>query len=100
MIRGTTPVHYFTAPCDGMNINKINILYGQDDLLLFKKRKSDCTIDGNEISLKLTREDTLLFNHKKPAQVQVVIELINGDVIESLVESFPVDKLIDDGVIE
>lgn len=100
MIRGTTPKHYFTAPCDGKTISKVNVLYGQNDVLLFKKKTSDCTIYGSTITVKLTREESLKFNHKKPAQVQVVIETISGDILESLVETVGVDKLLDDGVIE
>lgn len=100
MIRGTTPTHTFTAPCDGENISKVNILYGQDDILLLKKKTSDCTIEGSTITVKLKRDESLRFTHKKPAQVQAVIELVNGDVIESLIETIGVDKLLDDGVIE
>ena len=100
MIRGTTPTHYFVAPCEVEQISKVNVLYGQDDVLLFKKKTSDCTIDGSNISVKLTRDETLKFNHKKPAQVQAVVELVNGNVIESLIETIGVDKLLDDGVIE
>ncbi len=100
MIRGTTPTHYFTAPCDPTTIAKVNVLYAQDDVLLFKKVTSDCKIDGTTISTKLTREETLLFNHKKAAQVQAIIETTGGDVIESVVETIGVSKLLDDGVIE
>jgi hypothetical protein len=100
LIRGTTPTHYFTAPCSGENISKVNILYAQDDVFLFMKKKEDCTIDGSTISVTLTREDTLKFNHKSPAQVQAVIETTRGDVIESVVETIGIDKLLYDGVIE
>lgn len=100
MIRGTTPTHYFTAPCDPEIIAKVNILYAQDDILLFKKVSSDCAIDGQTISTKLTREQSLLFNHRKPAQIQAVIETVGGDVLESIVKTIGVDKLLYDGVIE
>ena len=100
MIRGSTPTHYFTVPCDGENIAKLNIYYAQDDVLLFKKTKSDCNIEGSTITVKLTRSESLLFNHKKAAQVQVVVQLISGDVLVSLVETVGVSKLLYDGVIE
>lgn len=100
MIRGTTPTHYFTAPCSKENISKVNILYAQDDIFLFKKKTKDCTIEGSKITTKLTRDETLKFDHKKSAQVQAVIETTNGDVIESLVKTVGVDKLLYDGVIE
>lgn len=100
MIRGTTPTHSFDSPCDVSAISKINILYGQDDIMLFKKKTSDCTVDGQTIITKLTREESLKFDHKKPAQIQVVIETLGGEVIESLVITIGIDKLLDDGVIE
>lgn len=100
MIRGTTPTHYFTAPCDGENIAKVNILYAQGDVFLFLKKTHECTIEGSEITTKLTREQTLKFDHKKAAQVQAVIETKDGEVLGSLVENIGVDKLLYDGVIE
>ena len=100
MIRGTTPSHFFDAPCDVSLIGKINLLYGQDDKLLFKKITKDFAIEGQTISTKLTREQSLMFDHNKPAQVHAVIETLGGDVIESPVVTIGVDKLLDDGVIE
>lgn len=100
MIRGTTPTHWFTAPCDPATIAKVNVLYAQDDQLILRKVTADCKIDGSKISTKLTREESLLFNHKKAAQLQAIIETTGGDVIESIVETIGVDKLLDDGVIE
>lgn len=100
MIRGTTPTHYFDSPIDITTISKVNILYGQDDKLLFKKNNADCNLYDGVISTKLTREQSLMFDHKKSAQVQAVIKTVGGDIIESLVITVGVDKLLDDGVIE
>ena len=100
MIRGTTPTHYFTVPCKAQNISKVNVLYGQDDKLLFKKKTSDCTIEDELVTVKLSRNESLMFNHKLPAQVQIVIKQTNDDILESIVQTFGVDKLLDDGVIE
>lgn len=100
LMRGTTPIHSFTAPCDSEKISKVNVLYAQDDVFLFLKNTSDCTIKGSEISVKLKREESLKFDHKKPAQVQAVILTVDGNVLESLVETIGVDKLLYDGVIE
>ena len=102
MIRGTTPTHYWDSPVDVNVISKVNVLYAQDDKLLFKKKTPDCDIDKDTgvISTRLTREESLMFNHKSAAQVQAIIETAGGDVIESLVLTIGVDKLLDDGVIE
>lgn len=103
MIRGTTPTHYFKIKNDKLDTStliKINVLYGQDDELLFKKKTADCRLEDNTIIVKLTRKESLKFNHKKAAQIQVIAETIDGDVIETTVMSVGVDKLLDDGVLE
>ena len=100
MIRGSTPTHYFTSPCDDKNIKKVNVLYGQDDVLLFKKKSTDCTITGNTITTKLTPEESLKFDHSKPGQVQIIIEQVSGERLISLINTFGVDIFLGDGVIE
>lgn len=100
MIRGTTPTHYFSPPCDTKDIVKVNVIYSQDDVVLIKKKTADCSVEDSKVSTKLTREETLLFDHNKVAQVQAIIQLVNGDVLESFVENIGVYKLLDDGEIE
>ena len=103
MIRGTTPTHYFDIKNNEINtsmLGKINVLYGQNDKLLFKKKTEDCKLENNTIITKLTREESLKFDHKQPAQVQIVVETKNGDIIETVVMTIGVDKLLDDGELE
>ena len=103
MIRGTTPTHYFKIKNDALDVStitKINVLYGQEDKLLFKKKTADCRLENNTIITKLTREESLQFDHKKAAQVQLVAETTSGDIIETIVMTIGVDKLLDDGVLE
>lgn len=103
MIRGTTPTHYFKIKNDEIDtsaIVKINVLYGQDDKLLFKKKTADCKLENDTIITKLTREESLMFDHKKPAQYQILAETKNGDTIETIVMTIGVDKLLDDGELE
>lgn len=103
MIRGTTPTHYFDIKDDGLDasvIAKVNVLYGQDDKLLFKKKTTECTVTDKTISTKLTREQSLMFDYKKPAQIQLIAETPTGDILETIVMTVGVDKLLDDGVIE
>ena len=100
MIPTTTPTHSFNSPCDTSLIAKVTIFYMQDDVLLLKKKTSDCIIKGNVISVKLKSEETRRFDHKKNASVQCVIETIDGTVIASLESKIKVDRYIGDGVIE
>lgn len=103
MIRGTTPTHYFDIKDEGVDksvISKVNVLYGQDDKLLFKKKTSDCVVEDKTITTKLTRDESLMFDHTKPAQVQLLVETLGGETLETIVEEIGVDKLLDDGVVE
>lgn len=103
MIRGTTPTHYFKIKDNAIDTSaliKINILYGQDDKLLFKKKTADCKLENNTIITKLTREESLKFDHRKAAQIQVIAETTNGDIIETIIMTVGVDKVLDDGVLE
>ena len=103
MIRGTTPTHTFNIDDEGFDTSmlvKVNVLYGQDDELLFRKKHSDCTITDKTISTKLTREESLMFSHDKCAQIQLVAESVDGEYYESAIMTFSVGKLLDDGVLE
>ena len=103
MIRGATYDQWFNIKNEGVDasvIAKVNVLYGQDDKQLFRKKHADCKVEGQTIYTKLTRQETLLFDHKKPAQIQLLIETPTGDVLETTVREVGVDKLLDDGVIE
>ena len=103
MIRGATYNQWFNIKNEGVDasvIAKVNVLYGKDDKQLFRKKNADCTVEGNTIHTKLTRDETLMFDHNKPAQIQVIVETSTGDILETTVREVGIDKLLDDGVIE
>lgn len=72
MIRGTTPTLTFTADMDCEQLDKLDISFAQHDKVVLSKGLADCVIDGNEITVHLTEEDTLLFDSRKnPVQIQL-----------------------------
>lgn len=67
MIRGTTPIDDFILPFNIENIDRIKLIYKQDEECVLVKRTEDFLMEGNKISVKLSQEETLLFTCKKLA---------------------------------
>lgn len=99
MIRGTTPTHTFTLPFDVSNVAKCKIIYSQDDVQVFCKRTEDCVLDGADVRVTLTQEDTFKFDCKKLVQIQVRVLTGGGNLITSDVMVTTVGKCLDDEVL-
>ena len=99
MIRGTTPTHTFELPFDTAEIKEIKVIYAQDNEPLFCKRMDDCDVDGSNVSVKLTQEETFLFDHKKMVQIQIRVLTFGEDSLITAVMKVPVDKCLDDEVL-
>ena len=98
-MKGTTPTHTFTIPCDATMVDKVKIVYSQDDVVVLEKRTSDCTLNNNTIEVTLTQEDTFRFNHKKVVEIQLRFSTTDGTVFKSLPYSVGVTKCLDDEVL-
>ena len=69
MKQGTTPTHTFVLPFDASVIEKVRIIYAQDEEV--KLTVCDVSIEGNTITARLTQEDTLKLECGKFVEVQV-----------------------------
>lgn len=99
MIRGTTPTHSFELPFDTEIIDKVKIVYAQDDIVIFEKKKEACACDGNLIEVCLSQEETLRFDCKKNVQIQIEVKTKDGKVLKSEIISVFVGKCLDDEVL-
>ena len=61
MIQGTTPTHTFTLPFDVSMVEKVRIIYSQKDQPVVIKNTEDCQLEGNDVFVVLTQEDTFAF---------------------------------------
>lgn len=95
MRRGTTPTHTFTLPFDVSIVADVSVIYQQDKVIIVKKDKSDCSLGGDTISLKLTREETLSFDYLKPVKIQMTIWTPAGDVMVSNIITKAVAECLD-----
>lgn len=105
MIRGTTPTHIFTIPFDTDSVKEILLTYAQNtytkkENVLFEKTTADCVLDGNQIRVELTQEETFMFECKSIAQVQLRILTKAGKALASDVLKIPVETCLSKVVLE
>lgn len=100
MIQGTTPTHLFTIPFDASVISKVRVTYAQREKVLLTKDETECRLKGNVIELKLTQEETLLFDEFASVQVQVRVLTEAGDALASDLIRVPCGAILDKEVLE
>lgn len=101
MIRGTTPTHTFTTPLDVEIITDLRLSYAQEGAEIFNKKKSEVTLEGKTISVRLTQEETLKFDSAKGVvQIQLKVLTEGGDVFSSDVMNVNVWDSINNEVLK
>ena len=99
MIRGTTPTHIFKTDMDISEATEIYITYKQDDIVI-EKTIEDCTVTPEEITVKLSQEETLAFKQSGyVADVQIRAKFPNGTAVASNIMTIEVSKILKDGEI-
>lgn len=98
-MRGTTPTHIFTLPFEAKLISNIRIIYTQGDEQILVKEVKDCNIDGNTVTVRLTQEETFLFDCKKYVEIQVRVLTAEKDALNSDPIKVSVEKCLDNEVM-
>ena len=98
-MKGTTPTHTFTIPFDTSKVDKVKIIYAQDDVVVLEKRTSDCTLLDNTIKVTLAQEDTFRFDHEKAVEIQIRVLTNDDKAFKSLPYVVGVTKCLDDEVL-
>ena len=99
MIRGTTPTHIFSLPVSAETIKTIRVVYAQNDVIKLTKKNEDCTMSGNSVTIKLTQEDTFLFDDDACVDVQVRVLTNSGDALASRVMRIHCEECLSDEVL-
>ena len=112
--RGTTPTNKFTIPFIPPNGARFTVVYAQgekhNEKILFEKKDEDCKIDGNKLSVRLEKSETLLIDSTPkwsngkyaplPVWMQIGIEAPDGTTLWShVIEATPGRVLKPDGVV-
>lgn len=83
VIRGTTPTHEFVLPYPKEIIKDLRIIYGQNKKALFVKTAEECYFGEGVVSVKLTQEETFLFNPGKKLYIEIRVRLINDEIVST-----------------
>jgi hypothetical protein len=98
MIRGTTPTLEFVLPFETSLLAEAYVTLAQSDGVVLDKPLSECTLDGNKMTVKLTQEDTLKLK-PGPVEIQIRAKTENGDALASDIILTSASKILKDGAI-
>lgn len=99
MRKGTTPSLTFKLPFTVGTISNAKVTLCQRHVKL-EKRLCDCEINEEDsLTIKLTQEETFLFDCNSYINVQLRVVTENGDALASDVFNIPVAQCLDDEVI-
>lgn len=100
MIQGSTPLHTFVLPFSTELIQSVRVTYEQKKKVVLSKETKDVAMEGNTVALRLSQEETLLFDSLVPVRIQLHILTSGGDALPSKPKTVPVYVLLDRRVIE
>lgn len=100
MVQGSTPLHSFVLPFSTELIAAVRVAYEQKKKIVLVKETQDVMMQDNVIGLRLTQEETLLFDPLVPARIQLHILTAGGDALPSRPVTVPVHILLDKRVIQ
>ena len=105
MYRATTPLHTFVFDVNPTETFKtILITYAQDNQIILEKGKEDLSVTASgeseyEASLRLTQEETKLFNNKSSVKVQVRALTYDDEAVASAKMTVQVHDVSNDEVL-
>ena len=99
MRRGTTPTITFETEINCAEFDKLEITFAQKDEIILNKNMSDCSVEGNKITIKLTEEETLLFDSRKnPVQMQIRAGIGNSRLASEIMYT-TAESILKDGCL-
>lgn len=100
MIRGTTPTITIEVDQDCTAFELLEVTFSQADEVILTKKINDCAIDGNNITVNLTEEETLLFDcHKNPVKIQIRAGIGKSRLASNIMHT-TAEMILKDGCLE
>ena len=99
MYRGTTPTLILRLPIPTSEIAEAYITFNQSNRNLIEKPLSICSCEGEQITLKLTQEETLRLDSRIKVNCQIRGNFINGDTFVTTIKTLTVNDILKEGVI-
>lgn len=99
MIRYSTPTIEIETDIDNLqDFSEIWVSFKQNDVIL-RKTKEQIKIDGKNISVDLSQEETGAFKEKEPVEVQIRFLTSDGKAGGSNIEIIKFSKVLENEVI-
>lgn len=99
--RATTPKQTFTLDLENVSdLTEILITYAQRGIIVVERKKASMTIEGNEVSFRLTQEETLSFRENIPVEIQVRVFTSDNNALASDIFEVSVGRVLDEEVFE
>lgn len=98
MIRGTTPSFTFKLPFDVALLANAKVTICQGDTTL-EKKLCDCSVNENALTVRLTQEETFLFDCHSFVKVQLRVVSVHGEALSTEVFDVRVKQCLDEEVL-
>ena len=97
---GSTPIHEFTIPFDVSFIKEFKVTYKQDGEVVLEKYLKDFEIKERVLSVRLTQEETFLFDENSNIQVQGRVLTTDNNALTSDIVIITAMRCLDREVLE
>lgn len=71
LVRGTTPTFALTLPFSAEAITVLSVAFAQNEKVIVNKTLKDVTVEGKQITLTLSENETLLFDDSSEIEIQL-----------------------------
>lgn len=99
MYRGTTPTHTFKTDINLSDAAVIWLTYKSGGKIIIDKEKDDLTVTDEDISFKLSQEETLALEKGQNVSCQIRARFEDGTAVASNIMTVSVNGILKDGVI-
>ena len=104
MYRVTTPTHTFTLPIQTATCKEIQVTYKQGETTILKHYQnatlpSGMTLDGKNVIIKLTQEETKAFNARFGVVAQVRVLTNDDDAFASQIFTVSVNDVLNEEIL-
>ncbi len=99
MPQGTNPWYVYHLPFDTGLVAKARLLIKQRDGLKIKMTEKDAVMDGKIIKFRLSQEDTFRLNAQLPAERQLRIKTVTGDLFKTKPVTYTINRCLDKEVL-
>lgn len=94
MIQGTTPTHRFNLDISTDLVSEIRASYEQNGDIVLEKETEDFAMYGSTAEVKLTQEETMLFEAPAPARIQLHLRTTDDNALVARPIDIPVHILL------